>query len=52
MDPLKALADLDSAVQTIPANRNAHAHLLRCVAVIRTALTPTKEAEEISGDQS
>lgn len=39
MDPLKALADLDQVIQQTPADRKAHAHLIRCVETIKEALT-------------
>jgi hypothetical protein len=52
MEPLQALAELDNAVGTINANRQVHAHLMKCVFTVRAALNKqaTQEKPEEKND--
>lgn len=49
MDPIQALAELDAACQTIVANRQTHAHLIKCVQTVRAALLPSKPENQADG---
>lgn len=43
MDPMKALADLDTVVGRMAMDREAHAHFVRCIQTIHAALAPQSQ---------
>jgi hypothetical protein len=45
MDPMKALADLDTVVSRAPMDREGHAHFIRCVQAITAALEAKHDAD-------
>jgi hypothetical protein len=52
MNPLEALETLDAALQTLNANRQTHAHLIKCVQTVRAALLPPKPEAQADGNSA
>lgn len=50
MDAIQALAEIDSALMQLNAPRNLHAHLIKCIQIVDTALK--EKQNSASGDSA